>query len=98
MKEHNWIMGLWKFRDCISLEQLSELAQRWAEDARYLQLYIRRASKDQRAIGFTYEIQPGEDVESVQRSYFERTSEALRRSFGNDLTGWDLAATVVVIK
>ena len=99
MQEQNWIMGLWKFRDAIPSEKLAEIANKWAaEDPRYLQLYIRKVSKDQRGIGFTYEIPKGQDPMSAQEDYFESTSDYLRRCFGNDLAGWDLATTVYVIK
>ena len=99
MQERNWIMGLWKFSDKITIERLGEVAQQWADDdPHYLQLYIRRASKDQRAIGFTYEIFDGTDPRDAQDAYFEKTSDFLKRQFGNDLAGWDIAATIHLVK
>ena len=92
-------MGLWKFKDKISAEELSKIANKWAaEDPNYLQLYIRRVSKDQRGIGFTYKIPEGKDAEKVHKEYFEQTSDFLKRLFGNDLVGWDLATTVWAVK
>jgi len=47
---------MWKFSSKVPIEQLEEVAKKWtAEDPKYLQLYIRRCSKDQYAIGFMYD-------------------------------------------
>lgn len=92
-------MGLWKFNDKISTDKLEEIAKKWAaEDPNYLQLYIRKVAKDQRGIGFTYEIPKGEDPETAHAEYFERNSDYLKRCFGNGLVGWDISTTVYVIK
>ncbi len=92
-------MGLWKFSHKISREELSALAEKWAaEDPNYLQLYIRGVSKDQDGIGFTYRLPEGQDTKETHMAYFDRTSDALKRSFGNDFVGWDMAAPVIIIK
>jgi hypothetical protein len=99
LEEKQWIMGLWKFSDHISIEDLGQVAITWAaEDPNYLQLYIRKVSKDQRGIGFTYQIPEGRDAKTTHEEYFERTSDYLKRRFGNTLVGWDIGATVWVVK
>lgn len=92
-------MGLWKFSDKISTKDLGEVAEKWAsEDSNYLQLYIRQVSKNQMGIGFTYQLPEDEDNKVSYDKYFDRTSDALKRKFGNDLAGWDLSSSVWVIK
>lgn len=96
MNNKHRAMGLWKFKDTVPMQELGAVAEQWAvEDPHYLQLYIRKASKDQNGIGFTYELP--EENESHDE-YFDRTSDFLRRKFGNDLVGWDIASDVWVIK
>ena len=93
-------MGLWKFSDKVSTEQLEEVANKWAiEDPNYLQLYVRRTSKDQYGIGFTYKISTQEEPSERQNAkYMEPVSDSLKRQFGNDLVGWDVASPVWIIK
>jgi hypothetical protein len=94
---NNLIMGIWKFNDRIPREQLAELAQKWAaEDPNYKQLYVRQTSKDQHGIGFSYE--RADDTKESYDEYFDRTSDTLKRQFGNDLVGWDLSSSATVIK
>lgn len=89
------ISGLWKFRDTISNEELMKIAQRWAEDPSYTQVYIRQASKDQNGIGFMYDYDG--ERESYDQ-YFDETSDMLKRKFGNDLAGWDISSHTTVVK
>ena len=92
-------MGLWKFSSKVPREDLVKLAEKWsAEDQNYLQLYVRKVSKDQNGIGFTYQFPEGADAKEAQDAYFGKTSDYLKRNFGNDLAGWDMASTVTVIK
>ncbi len=98
-KEVNYIMGLWKFNSRISTEQLEEVAQKWAaEDQNYLQLYIRKCSKDQYGIGFTYKLKEEVPAPGQHDEYFNQTTDYLKRKFGNDLAGWDLSNPVWIIK
>lgn len=99
MQEQNWIMGLWKFSDKISTKDLGEVAQKWAaEDSNYLQLYIRKVSKDQMGIGFTYTLPNLKDSQEEYEDYKNKYSDSLKRMFGNDLVGWDFGSKVWVIK
>lgn len=89
------ILGLWKFNEKISNKDLLEVANEWAKDPNYTQLYIRRVSKDQLGIGFAY-LSDGE--RDTQTKYMDETSDYLKRKFGNDLVGWDVATTNELVK
>ena len=95
-----WIMGLWKFRDRVSIDELTDYAEKLAEDPRYTQLYVRQTSKDQYGIGFTYVLSEEEAARGpgIEQEYYERVSDTLRRAFGNDLAGWDISTPVWSVK
>ena len=97
--EKNYIMGLWKFSDRISVAELEEVTKKWAtEDPRYLQLYIRKCSKDQYGIGFTYKLDGESEKDRMHNEYMNPVSDLLKRQFGNDLVGWDISNPVWIIK
>lgn len=97
-KQQELLMGIWKFSDRIPVDELIKLAQEWAEkDKKYLQLYVRRVSKDQFGIGFTYEAK-GQNLKEFHEKYVFDVSDILRRKFGNDLAGWDIASGPYIIK
>lgn len=97
--EKNYITGLWKFSDKVSVEQLQEVAKKWAaEDPKYLQLYIRKCSKNQYGIGFMYDYSNQEQTEGQNAEYMDPVMDSLKRQFGNDLVGWDIAAPTWIIK
>ena len=95
-KDDNLISGLWKFNDKVGEESLIEVAKEWAIDEKYTQLYVRKTSKDQLGIGFVYA--RGDGSKKTYEDYFDATSDALKRKFGNDLAGWDIASSTIVIK
>jgi hypothetical protein len=89
MTEKTYILGLWKFHERVGNKDLLEVANEWAADTKYFQLYIRKVSKDQLGIGFAYESDGSkEDYEQ----YFDTTTDILKRRFGNDLVGWDISS------
>lgn len=94
-KTKSLVIGLWKFRDSLSNKDLLEQAEEWSRDARYSQLYIRSVSKDQQGIGFVYD---AGGTKEGQDDYFEKTTDYLKRKFGNDWIGWDMASTNQLIK
>lgn len=99
MTELKHIVGLWKFSDKISVEELGKVAEKWAaEDPNYLQLYIRKVSKDQYGIGFSYQIPEEANPREYHDKYFNEVSDKLKRMFGNDLAGWDIASKAWQIK
>lgn len=98
MQRKNIVSGLWKFRSSITHEQLEELARQWLEeDPAYTQLFIRKCSTDQNGIGFMYQLPEGDEKE-LYREYFEKTSDTLKRAFGNDLAGWDISCPTWILK
>lgn len=96
-QKRNWVMGLWKFTE-VPQETLVEVASQWAYDPKYLYLYIRQASKDQHAIGFTYDLSAESDTQAAYREYCDQTTDELKKRFGNKFVGWDTAAPVTLVK
>ncbi len=88
-------MGLWKFHERVGVDKLTEVANEWAKDEKYVNLYVRKTSKDQFGIGFAY---AGDGSKEAHDEYFDKTSDQLKRKFGNDLVGWDIASTAFLIK
>jgi len=91
----NLIVGLWKFQERVGEKDLIEVCNNWAKDENYVQLYIRKVSKDQLGIGFAY---VGDGTKETHDEYMNNTSDQLKRKFGNDLVGWDVASTSTLIK
>lgn len=91
-------IGIWKFTNKVTKEELEELATEWAKDENYLSLYIRKCSQDQYGIGFEYKNPLGGDTPDTLHDYREQTSDALRRKFGNGLIGWDISSNYYKIK
>lgn len=98
MQRKLWATGLWKFSDKVPTKDLNEFTQQWAEDENYLQLYIRKVSKDQMGIGFTYRLPESGDDKKNYDAFFLSATDKLKRTFGNDLVGWDVSSTTWVIK
>ena len=94
-KNDSLILGLWKFHERVGEKDLLEVANEWVSDEKYIQLYIRKVSKDQLGIGFAY---MGDGTKEAHDEYFNKTSDQLKRKFGNDLVGWDIASTSTLIK
>lgn len=99
------VTGLWKFNQGIEIvNQLVALAREWSsgpDSAKYLTLYVRRCSKDQYGIGFSYDYASdphptGE--ETSHKWFFRRMTDQLKRRFGNDFVGWDLSSPTWIIK
>ncbi|OGM96596.1 MAG: hypothetical protein A3B86_00655 [Candidatus Yanofskybacteria bacterium RIFCSPHIGHO2_02_FULL_38_22b] len=54
--------------------------------------------KDQYAIGFSYDYTHQEPSEGQNKEYMDPVMDILKRKFGNDLVGWDIASPVWIIK
>lgn len=108
-----WIVGLWKFRDSVTWVALEGVAydlmlreQMEKEEktrGTYHDLYIRKVSKNQVGLGFVYEpsekeVNDLDGMENVQKAHLEEMSDMLKRKFGNDFVGWDIASPVRIIK
>lgn len=87
---------MWKFRDKIAPEELIKIAEKWRdeESRKYIDLHIRCCSKNQIGIGFKYV----RDDNETSEQFFERISDSLRRQFGNDFVGWDIAHSTWIIR
>lgn len=89
--ENNLAIGIWKFIE-VEPAILVQLAEEWRdgpEGERYEALYVRKASRTQWGLGFSYRLPEGERNHTP---YFERTSDGLKRRFGNQLAGWDVSS------
>ncbi|MDQ5957039.1 MAG: hypothetical protein QG614_10 [Patescibacteria group bacterium] len=98
MQKQKIITGLWKFHEKVPEKQLIEVATEWAKEDRYTHLYIRKVSKDQYGIGFMYDMKDTSDSKKTYNSFFEEVSDRLKRQFGNDLVGWDISSSTIIIK
>lgn len=88
------VSGMWKFSDTIGVEALIALAieLKTSEPERYLDLHVRKCSKDQLGISFQY-IFEGDDY----KKFFHRITDQLKRLFGNGYVGWDVASPTWMI-
>ncbi len=99
MVNTNWIMGLWKFAGQVELSRILEAANDLAKaEPQYVQIYVRKSSKQQYSIGFAYNLNSDEAIEMRMNTYIEKTEQWLRSHFGNELIGHDIAAPIYLIK
>lgn len=91
-------IGIWKFTNKVTKEELEEVAQEWAQSENYLSVFIRKCSQDQYGIGFEYKNPLGADTPDTLKSYMDETSDTLKRKFGNGLIGWDVSSNYYKIK
>lgn len=92
--------GLWKFTtDVDGISDLIGVAQHWLEEEpdNWLRLYVRKCSKDQYGIGFEYKL-AGPDYSAGFRRFFHKITDQLKRKFGNNFIGWDVAPQTIFIK
>ncbi|MBU3668509.1 MAG: hypothetical protein FGM57_00910 [Candidatus Taylorbacteria bacterium] len=92
------ITGIWKFKQEIPTETLEQVANEWKSDPKYIQIYIRKVSKDQYGIGFMYDDRDTADNEASYNEFFDRMTDQLKKKFGNGLCGWDVSSSTVLIK
>jgi hypothetical protein len=94
------VQGIWKFRDTIGPEDLGQTAHlmRRENPARFQELTIRRCSKDQLGICFTYRLAPeGTEtslLETLYREFRECWTDAFKRQYGNSFVGYDVTPQV----
>jgi hypothetical protein len=92
------ITGIWKFKQEIPTADLEAVAKEWVADPKYLQIYVRKVSKDQYGIGFMYDDRDSDDNEKSYDEFFDRMTDQLKKKFGNALCGWDVSSSTVLIK
>ncbi|GEM_PF-1473239 len=113
-----WVTGIWKFSDKkVSLKKLLDLAEEWEKDSdilrkhgEYLEIYVRKVSKDQHGIGFVLapftvddplDNSPQEKEKLGRRrynDYFEEMTDTLKKLFGNGFVGWDISYPTYIVK
>ena len=95
-KRNDLVCGLWKFADSkVSKEEIIALAEEFAQDASYIELYVRKASKDQHGLGFVYKYD-GEQTSYEQ--FTDSMQDMLLKKFGTGLSGWDISSSCITIK
>lgn len=93
MQKFTKIRGYWKFLDRLSHDEILKYAEELAADDRYTDIHLRTVSKNQTGLGFTYD-----NGDESLTDFSERQTDLLKRRFGNDLAGWDLAGSYEQIK
>lgn len=94
VKTKPFIAGLWKFKSSIPLKKLINIAKKWVgRNEGYYQLYIRQVGPDENAIAFIFQ---SHDI--LLEDYLRNTSQELKKQFGEDLTGWDIATSMWLAK
>ena len=98
--------GKFMFQGNVPLGELMRVAQQWCasphDGPRFQQLVVRMDSRGRPCIEFIYEY-AREDAEEQMRKtlyakFVDRFTDQLRRSFGNDLVGWDISQSVMLVK
>ena len=94
-KHDNIVTGMWKFGPEVSPMSIGGFATEWMqkEGTNLLQLYCRKCSKDQNALGFMYRFE-----EDDYRPFFHRMTDQLKRRFGNGFVGWDVSSPTWIFK
>jgi hypothetical protein len=91
-------VGIWKFSNKVTLQELEAVAMEWSKDENYLSVNVRKCSQDQYGIGFEYKNPLGTDTPETLDQYRESTSDSLKKKFGNGLVGWDISSMYYKIK
>ena len=88
------VVGMWKFDDRVGAKVLGELALglQEANPGSYGQMFVRRCSRDQLAICFSYKLG------TQSYNHFSKVvTDMLKQKFGNDFVGTDFTSDVWVI-
>jgi hypothetical protein len=99
--EEALVSGLWKFNSNVSLQELETVALEWKERDYHgwQELYIRGVGPNN-GIGFRYRLSGIYDPdcgsirrspEQVQKDFFHKMTDQLKRRFGNDFIGGDVS-------
>ena len=101
---NNWIVGIWKFDDTVPMTELVNLANELSQDKHgiHRDFYIRKTSKNQIGLGFTYMPIPSSpsdktDTKKILDAYIYRVSDMLKRKFGNQAVRYDISSPVHIL-
>ena len=88
------VVGMWKFKDVVGSETLAKVANGYkqANPGKYGQMLVRRCSKDQLAISFSYRL-----GDQHFKHFSDRMWTDLKRKFGDIFVGHDLTTDVWTI-
>lgn len=94
IKRSNLIAGTLRFSHLLKSEELLALVLAWkeAEGEHFAQLHLRPGSKGEHIIGFEYILK----TDDTQEDFFYRTTDQLKRYYGNGLIGWDISPTIAL--
>lgn len=93
--EKRLIMGMWKFDlDRVTRGQIEDLAQEFAKDDNYTQIYVRKSGGNQVALGFSYMA----SSDSSAPELFKETYDMLLKRYGIAIKGYDVSEEVTPIK
>ena len=69
------------------------------EEERYIDLHVRKCSKNQFCIGFKYVLRNGDSDQNPVKyaKFFYGITDTLKREYGNDFVGWDVASETRLI-
>lgn len=96
-KKQDLFTGIFKFDDAkVSKQELADFGEELAKDDNFIMLYVRKASKDQLGLGFSYIYDGGKQESFADKS--EEFKDMLYKKFGTAFVGWDLSSSTIVIK
>jgi hypothetical protein len=94
----NIAVGIWKFGGNVTFGALIDLAREWREsggdNSNFLDLHVRKCDTRKFGIGFKYKHRGAGDYEQ----FFNRMTDELKRRFGNDFVGYDVASMSYLVK
>jgi uncharacterized RmlC-like cupin family protein len=98
-------IGLWRFRSSLDPQELCAVAKEWLAgkngETHMSGIDIRRSSRDEWVMQFAVDLSNGSETTQEKEQKFEKfiykTSDQLRRRFGNDLLGWDITSSAFYI-
>ena len=91
-KRSDLVVGIWKFDERVGELVVCDLAVELknAQPSQYEQVLVRRCSKNQLGVCYTYRLGDGESYSK----FFYRETDKLKRRFGNDFVGYDITSEV----
>lgn len=103
MQTINHFHGYWRFSDQVSLDEITALGSEFAQNPRYLSIYVRGSGKGERILGFIYNphdfnIDVSESEKAEITPFTDETTDLLKKRFGNGLVGWSISGYYIHIK
>jgi hypothetical protein len=95
-EEETILSGTWKFHPKLCVEEVGSVAQELLENepGAYRSMQVRKNSRGQFVICFVYDCGAPAHSKAVYDDFMHRMTDLLKRRFGNDFVGWDVANEV----